>query len=194
MPRLFLYLIIVLFPNQNIIAKVAEKAKRVAVTDQTISNVFLWKKFFALAFSLFNHCSFSESKYNCKSCGKGQARSCNRPDDKQCFFVKKVFCPLIFFFRKISLRYLPVVLLQEWIRSWWFALMVSLWLEGAGWRWLLMNVGWDFAKSRISWKPTKSRFFKNSQSPGFLKTAKSCLPCVLQLVVCVAAYAVCVCV
>ena len=41
MPRLFLYLIIVLFPNQNIIAKVAEKAKRVAVTDQTISNVFL---------------------------------------------------------------------------------------------------------------------------------------------------------
>ena len=68
MPRLFLYLIIVLFPNQNIIAKVAEKAKRVAVTDQTISNVF---------------------------------------------FVKKVFCPLNFFFRKISLRYLPVVLLQE---------------------------------------------------------------------------------
>ena len=148
LPLLFLYLIIVLFPNQNIIAKVAEKAKRVAVTDQTISNVFLWK----------------------------------------------VFLPFDFFFRKISLRYLPVVLLQEWIRSWWFALMVSLWLEGAGWRWLLMNVGWDFAKSRISWKPTKSRFLKNSQSPGFLKTAKSCLPCVLQLVVCVAAYAVCVCV
>jgi hypothetical protein len=42
----------------------------------------------AKAFSLFNHCSFSESKYNYKSCGKGQARSCNRPDDKQCFFVK----------------------------------------------------------------------------------------------------------
>ena len=67
MPRLFLYLIIVLFPNQNIIAKVAEKAKRVAVTDQTISNVF----------------------------------------------CEKSFLPFDFFFRKISLRYLPVVLLQE---------------------------------------------------------------------------------
>ena len=134
----------------------------------------------AKAFSLFNHCSFSESKYNCKSCGKGQARSCNRPDDKQCFFVKSFFA-LWFFFRKISLRYLPVVLLQEWIRSWWFALMVSLWLEGAGWRWLLMNVGWDFAKSRISWKPTKSRFFK--------KLTKSRIPenCGVLLTLCPAA-------
>ena len=46
MPRLFLYLIIVLFPNQNTITKVAAKAKRVALKDQTISNVFFVKKAF----------------------------------------------------------------------------------------------------------------------------------------------------
>ena len=44
MPRLFLYLIIVLFPKQNTIAKVAEKAKRVACVCVCVCKTFSEKR------------------------------------------------------------------------------------------------------------------------------------------------------